>query len=248
MGANARAAWVFVFAAAAALAAQTLILVERQCRSLESALSDDFRVVLFLRGPLEEGRRAVLEEKLRALPEAADVRYVAPEEGLAAVRREDPDLVDAVALVGENPLPGAFEIKPSPEALPRLAAWLLSVQGMADWSDVRWKPAQLQAILRARLYGHWLRLALSTLLCAAAALALWALGFTAHASDRGLAAALAFAGGFGGAAGLAFSTLASWPLRRDGLLWSPAPLWTQAAVAAACAVLGWSLALWRAEP
>jgi cell division protein FtsX len=247
MGANARAAWVFTFAAAAALAAQTLILVERQCRSLETALSDDFRVVLFLRGPLEEGRRAVLEEKLRAQPEAAEVRYVAPEEGLAAVRREDPDLVDAVALVGENPLPGAFEIKPAPDALPRLAAWITSIQGLADWSDVRWKPAQLQAILRARLYGHWLRLALSTLLCGAAALALWALGFTAHAR-RGAALGLAFAGGFGGAAGLAFSALVSWPLKRDALLWSPAPLWTQAAVAAACAVLGWSLALWRAEP
>jgi len=248
MGAKARAAWVFAFAAAVALAAQTLILVERQCRSLETALSDDFRVVLFLRGPMEEGKRAILEEKLRALPEAADVRYVPPEEGLAAVKREDPDLVDAVALVGENPLPGAFEIKPTAPTLPRLPNWLLSVQPLADWSDVRWKPAQLQAILRARLYGHWLRLALSTLLCAAAALALWALGTTPHARRRESVAGLTFAGGFGGAAGLAFSTLVSWPLRRDGLLWSAAPLWTQAAVAGACAVLGWSLALWRAEP
>jgi cell division protein FtsX len=248
MGAKARAAWVFAFAAAVALAAQTLILVERQCRSLEAALSDDFRVVLFLRGPMDEGKRAILEEKLRALPEADDVRYVPPEEGLAAVRREDPELVDAVALVGDNPLPGAFEIKPRPQALPRLAGWLLTVQNLADWSDVRWKPAQLQAILRARLYGHWLRLALSTLLCAAAALALWALGTTAQARRREAAAALTAAGGLGGAAGLAFSALVSWPLRRDGLLWAAAPAWTQAAVAAACAVLGWSLALWRAEP
>jgi cell division protein FtsX len=248
MGASARAAWVFVFAAAAALAAQTLILVERQCRSLEAALSDDFRVVLFLHGPLDAGRRTVLEEKLRALPEAAEVRYVGPDEGIATVRREDPDLIDAVALVGDNPLPGAYEIKPTPDALPRLASWMLTLQGMADWSDVRWKPAELQAILRARLYGHWLRLALSTLLCAAALLALWALGLTTHAPRRGHSAGLSLAGLCGGGAGLAFSALVSLPLRRDGVLWSAAPWWTQAGVAAACAVLGWSLALWRAEP
>lgn len=175
MGATARAAWVFAFAACAALAAQSLLLVESQCRRLEAALRDDFRVVLFLRGPLEESKRAVVEEKLRAQPEAAEVRYVPPEDGLAALKREDPELVDSVAFVGENPLPGAFEVRPAADALPRLAAWIDAAQSYADWSDVRWKPAQLQAILRARLYAHWLRLTLSTLLCGAAALALWAL-------------------------------------------------------------------------
>jgi len=248
MGAKARAVWVFAFAASAALAAQTLILVESQCRRLETALSDDFRVVLFLRGSMEEGRRAVLEEKLRAMPEAADVRYVPPEEGLAAVRRDDPELVDAVALVGENPLPGAFEIRPAAAALPHLTDLVGSLEGLADWSDVRWKDAQLKAILRARLYGHWLRLTLSTLLCAAAGLALWTLGTCLHEPSRAAGGALAAAGGLGGAAGLAFAALVSWPLRRDGLLWTPAPAWMQAAVAGAGAVLGWSLSLWRAEP
>src|ERR1019366_10741978 len=129
MGAKARAGWVFAFAAAAALAGQTLLLVEGQCRKLETALRDDFRVVLFLRGPLEDSKRMVLEEKRRAQPEVADVRYVSPEEGLAALRREDPELVDSVALVGENPLPGAFEVRPAPQALPRLAAWVGAAEG-----------------------------------------------------------------------------------------------------------------------
>jgi len=246
MGAKARATWVFAFAASAALAGQTLLLAEGLCRGLETALREDFRVVLFLRGPLEDSKRLVLEEKLRALPEAAGVRYVSPEEGLAALKREDPELVDSVALVGENPLPGAFEVSPAPEALSRLTAWIDSAEGLADWSDVRWKPAQLRAILRARLYGHWLRLTLSTLFCSAAALALWALFGSlraGHSRDR----RLAWAGALGGAAGLALAALVAWPLRRDDLLWAwPAP-WTQAAVVAACAALGWSLSLWRGE-
>ena len=245
MGARARAAWVFSFAAAAALAGQTLLLVEGQCRRLETALREDFRVVLFLRVPLSDSKRAVLEEKFRVQPEVSDVRYVSPEEGLASLRRDDPDLTDSVALVGENPLPGAFEVRPTADALPRLAAWIESAEGLAQWSDVRWKPAELQAILRARLYGHWMRLTLSTLFCAAAALALWALfsSLRGGARERGLA----WAGALGGIAGWALATLAAWPLRRDGLLWTwPAP-WTQAAVAAAGAALGWSLSLWRGE-
>ncbi|MBI4371279.1 MAG: hypothetical protein HY552_03160 [Elusimicrobia bacterium] len=242
-----RALWVFAFAAAAGLAAQTLLVLERQCRRLEDVLAGDLRVVFFLRSPLEESRRKIAEETLRAQPEAAEVRYVSPGQALAFLRREDPELVDAVALVGDNPLPGAFEVKPASESLSRLAAWIGAAQGLGDWSDVRWKPAQLAAALRARLYARWLRLMLSSLLCAAAGLALWAL---ARRLRRGGAdeAALALAGALGGAAGLALGALAAWPLARAGPLWSWPPAWTQALVAAACAALGWSLSLWRAEP
>lgn len=245
MGAKSRAAWVFAFAAAAALAGQTLLLVEGQCRRLETALTDDFRVVLFLRGPLEEAKRAVVEEKLRARPEVADLRFVSPDEALAALKREDPELVDAVATVGENPLPGAFEVRPAPESLPKLAAFVSDAEGMAEWSDIRWKSAQLQAILRARLYARWMRLTLSTLFCAAAGLALWALfgSLRGHARDR----RLAWVGALGGAAGLALAALAASPLRRDGLLWAWPAAWTQWATVAACATLGWSLSLWRGE-
>lgn len=245
MGAKSRARWVFAFAAAASLAAQTLLLVEGQCRKLETALRGDLRVVLFLRGPIDEPKRLVLEEKLRASPDVADVRYVSPDEGLAALRREDPELVDSVAVVGENPLPGAFEVSPAPEALPRLAAWIGSAQELADWSDVRWKPAQVQAVLRARLYGRWLRLTLSTLLCAAAALTLWAL--LGSLDERSRDRRLPLAGALGGAAGLALAALVAWPLRRDGVLWAWPAAWTQAALVAACAALGWSLSLWRGE-
>ncbi|OGS35743.1 MAG: hypothetical protein A2506_03905, partial [Elusimicrobia bacterium RIFOXYD12_FULL_66_9] len=231
MDSRSRLAWVFALTASAAMAVQTLNLVERQCRRLESALRDDFRVVLFLRAEGKDAptRLKVLEEKLLAQPEVAQVRYVSAHEALEALKREDPEMVDAVALVGENPLPGGFEVTPTSESLPHLLTWIDSVQNLSDWSDVRWKPAQLQAILRARLYGHWMRLVLSSLFCAAAALVLWALSASLRAPVRGGERALCVAGALGGAAGLALAVLAAWPLRHDGLFWSWAPLWTQAA-------------------
>ena len=244
--ARSRAAWVFTLALGAGVAAETLLLAEGQCRRLESALSDDFRVVLFLRHPLEDSKRKVLEEKLRAQPETAELRYVPPEEALSALRREDPELVDAIALVGENPLPGAFEVTPAADALPRLASWLDGAQELGDWSDVRWKQAQLQAILRARLYSRWLRLTLSTLLCLGAGLALWALLAHVRSSARS-APRLTIAGALGGAVGLGAAALAAGPLARDELLWAWPAAWSQAAVVAACGALGWSFSLWRSE-
>lgn len=241
MGAKARLASLFALAAAAGLAGETLLLAERHCSRLEASLRDDFRVVLFTKPSLEEARAKVLEEKLRAAPEVADVRFISADDALAALKRDDPELAESVALVGDNPLPAAFEVRPSPESLTHLGAWLDGAQRLADWSDLRYKPGQVQAILRLRFYAHLLRMTLSTLVCLIAGLALGALS-----GPRPKAAPILWAVA-GGAAGALVAIAIAWPLRRDELLWAwPGPL-SQACVLAACATLGWSLPLWRDE-
>lgn len=241
-----RLASLIALAAAAGLAGETLLLVERHCARLESSLSDDFRVVAFMSASLEEARAKVLEEKLRAAPDILDVRYISADEALAALKRDDPELAEATALVGDNPLPAAFEVRPSPRALTRLGEWIDGVRRLAEWSDLRWKPGQVQSILRLRFYSHLLRVALSTLLCLIAALALGSLSLAASgAASKGTALALWAA--VAGAGGAAFALAMAWPLHRDELLWAwPDPL-AQLALVGACATLGWSLSLWRAE-
>ncbi|UPT73076.1 MAG: permease-like cell division protein FtsX [Elusimicrobiota bacterium] len=245
MGAKARSAWIFALAAAAGLAGETLLLAESHVSRLEESLRDDFRVVFFARPSLDASRAKVLEEKLRAFPEAADVRFVPADDALAALKREDPELAESVALVGDNPLPSAFEVRPAAEAFTRLGAWLDEARGLAEWSDVRWKPGQVQAILRLRFYSRLLRVTLSTLLCLGAGLALAALAGAAKsgAGRRGLSAWA----GLGGAAGLLAAVAIAWPLRRDELLWAWPATGAQLALIAGCATIGWSLSLWRAE-
>lgn len=246
MGAKARAAWVFALAAAAGLAGETLLLAERHCSRLEASLRDDFRVVLFVRAPLEEGRLKVIEETLIAAPEVVAVRFVSADEALAALKRDDPELAESVALVGDNPLPAAFEVRPAPEALTSLGAWLDAVSRLADWADLRYKPGQLQSILRLSFYAHLLRVTLSTLLCLAAGLALAALAAARNpAAAAGRTPALWAC--LGGACGATVAILIAWPLRRDEFLWALPALPAQLALLAACATLGWSLSLWRAE-
>ena len=239
---KARLACLFALAAAAGLAGETLLLAEGHCSRLEASLRDDFRVVLFTRPSLEESRAKVLEEKLRAAPEVADVRFISAEEALAALKRDDPELAASTALVGDNPLPAAFEVRPSPESLTHLGAWIDGVQRLADWSDLRYKPGQVQAILRLRFYSHFLRMTLSTMVCLFAGLALAALSLAV----RGAASSVLWTAAGGGAGAVAALAI-SWPLHRDELLWAwPGPL-AQVTLLAACATLGWSLSLWRAE-
>jgi len=242
--AKVRLASLFALAAAAGLAGETLLLAERHCTRLASSLSDDFRVVLFTRAPLEEARAKVLEEKLRAAPEVADVRFISADEALAALKRDDPELAESVALVGDNPLPAAFEVRPTPESLTHLSSWIDGAQRLADWSDLRYKPGQIQVILRLRLYAYFLRMTLSTLVCLIAGLALVAL--SRRLSPNGSASSVLWATA-GGAAGAALAIAISWPLHRDALLWAWPQPFAQIALLAACATLGWSLSLWRVE-
>lgn len=247
---KARLASLFTLAVAAGLAGETLLLAERHCSRLEESLRDDFRVVLFLRAPMEQSRAKVLEEKLRAAPEIADVRYVSADEALAAIKREDPELAESVALVGDNPLPAGFEVRPAPESFTHLGAWLDGAQRLAEWSDVRYKPGQVAAILRLRFYARLLRMTLSTLLCLVAGLALsvvgWPLLTVRTKAPHGWAVPVGWAAA-GGAAGALFAIAIAWPLHRDELLWAwPSPL-AQVAVLAACATLGWSPSLWRSD-
>ena len=136
----------------AGLGGETLLFLQRQCRLVEESMREDFRVLLFLKDDLDEGRQKVLEERLRALPDVDDVRAVSRQEQLAALKREDPELVESVALLGDNPLTPAFEVSLGEAGVSRVAQWLSQAQPLADWADARYKPAQVQAILQAQFY------------------------------------------------------------------------------------------------
>src|SRR5437016_5956260 len=103
---------------------ETLLFIERQCGRAAELLRDDFKLILFLREELDGGRQKVREEQLRAMPDVENARYVSPQEAMAALRREDPDLVESVVSVSESPLSPAFEVKLRPAAIGRVGQWL----------------------------------------------------------------------------------------------------------------------------
>ncbi len=245
-----RLAVTLLLGMAAGVGGESLLFLERQCESVERSLRDDFRVVLFLRKEPEEGKRKIIEERLRALPEVEDVRGVSKAEALANLRRADPELAESIVLVGENPLQSAFEVKLADSGLGRVEDWINSAQSLAEWSDVRYKPAQVEMILQAQFYGRFLSLALSAVVCLAAAMALswlWSLGkrgghgwpwrrkeLTEGSAHAALAAAGAVLGG-------ALVFLLVLPMRQLSPWWSWPPPASQAALLLCVAVAGWVL-------
>ncbi len=136
----------------------SLLFLENSCRSIESSLLEEFRIIAFLKPDLDEGRRLIVEEKLGALPDVAQTRFVSPQQSLDALKKEDPDLAESLALVGENPLPGAFEVRLDPEAVSRVSQWVLEAYGLTELADIRYQPVLVQAILQVQFYSRFLAL------------------------------------------------------------------------------------------
>ncbi len=233
----------FAFALAAAVAGESLLLLSAQIAGFEKVSREDFRVSFFLKSELPDNRRQVLEDKLLGLEGVESVRFVARDEALAALRQEDPELADSIAWMGENPLPSAFEVRPRAGALGHFEDWLQVVRGAAEWSDVRFRPAQVRAILQAALYGRFLSLVLSFLLCVAAVILVVGLWRSpARFSWAAMPGALLPA--CGAAGGMLLALAAAWPAR-PYLPWWHLPravdqiiLWAAAALAAS-AISSW---------
>lgn len=228
---------------AVGVAGETLLFMRTQSRAVERSLRDDFRVLLYLKSDADAGKLKVLEEQLRALPDVEDARAVSKQEQLAALRRDDPELVESVLLVGDNPLQTAFEVRLGEGAVAQVGQWLLRARALADFSDARYKPSQVQAILQAQFYARFLDVALAALVClgaGAAALGLWLLRLR-PAGKPGESFWLLAAGGLGAVAGAAAIGVVVLPMRELSPWWAWPPAGAQAALVLAAAASGWVL-------
>lgn len=219
-----------------------MLLLQRQARAAETRLSGDFRVLLFLESDLPQAKQELVAQRLRRLPDVADVRVVTRRQELAQLESEEPGLAESVALVGGNPLMPALEVKLTEAGLGHVPLWIAHADALASFSDVRYKPAQVRAILQARFYARFLDLVLAALAFGVALLALivlgpWAGGAGAWRAQPGGVAALAAGAACGmlavAALMLPLSLLASW--------WQWPQLPRQMGLLAAAVAAGWAL-------
>ena len=233
---------------------ETLLFMQRQCAKIQSVLSDDFRIVLFLKNDLEESRQKIVADQLRGLPEVAYVRGISRQEAMADLRREDPELAESVTFLSDNPLNPAFEVVIKEAGFGNIAHFLAAAQPLADWSDIRYKPAQVRAIFQAQFYKHVIDLALNAILCLVAVMALTLLWPLARAGSRGWTTfSLAFghkhpfpsmslaATAAGALAGEAAVALVVAPMQRFPPWWDWPTIDRQILLVAGATVAGWIL-------
>ncbi|TPW19018.1 MAG: hypothetical protein FD126_3107, partial [Elusimicrobia bacterium] len=117
------------------LLSEAVLVVATQARLLEASLRSEFRVVAALEPGLDAERRGVVEERLLALPGTESAAYVSPEAAIDRLAELDPSFPKAVALIGENPVPGSFEVTLSPEAVAQAAEWVKSAETLAEVAE-----------------------------------------------------------------------------------------------------------------
>ncbi|MBI5200859.1 MAG: hypothetical protein HY925_04660 [Elusimicrobia bacterium] len=210
---------------------ETLLFLEAQTRRVENVLADDFRIVVFLAGEQPESQRNVLEDKLQALPGTAEVRYVSRDAALDTLRREDPELMKSIALLGENPLQSAFEARLDPESIARASQWADAAAKFPGVGDIRFKPMEVQAVVQCQFFVRFLRLAISLsafFWLAGAAAGLWAAMKLKEARGvvEGLPPRLGLAAA-GTAGGMGLVLIAALPLKTAPAGWAAPAAWAQ---------------------
>lgn len=241
----ARLLLVFSLGLACAIAGESLLFLEKQSRRVEQILLDDFRVLAFAKPDVGENRLKVLQEKLRALPYVEEARYVSRDEALSALRRGDPEFVESIALLGENPLQAAYELRLAAVGIGGVAQWADQAYAFAEISDIRYKPGQIHAILQAQFYAHFIALVLSVVICLAAIVAavlLWAIGPARLDSE---AAACAGAAAAAAVCGLGLTYLFVLPLRDLYSWWAWPSALSQVLLVLAAAAGGLVMAPWK---
>ncbi|MBI5210360.1 MAG: hypothetical protein HY927_10350 [Elusimicrobia bacterium] len=219
-----------------------LLLLESHCRRFERVAYQDFRVAVFLKKGLPERAVKVAQDKLGAVPDVDGTTFVSPDESLADLRQEDAELFESVAILGENPLPAALDVRMSPDGIARVHQLVAQAFAMEEVADVRYKSAQVAAILQARFYGSVIGLAVNAAMTLSAACMLAGIWLRKGRSDWGQTLAV----GAGALAGQGAVFLLAFPMRRHLLHWDAPRSWRVLLWVLCAAGLAWSLDVVRA--
>lgn len=217
---------VFLAATVAGLLCEALLILAAQARTLEASVREDFRIVAELEAGVDPDRRGVAEERLLALPGTEAVDFISPKRAVERLAESDPAFTQAVALIGENPVPGFFEVRLAAESVVQAAEWVKTAEAIPELAEIIFSAPAARAIVELQFYARWVRLILSAAAClagGAAAAGLWGAwraGVLGVGARRCAGTAMATAAGW--SFGAIVAAMAAWPAGAWAPVW-PAP-------------------------
>ena len=103
-----RRLFLLVFAVAVLL--QTAVFVNMRLDTYYQELNRSFKMILTVNGTPGNAKLAETGESLNQKEDIAEVRLFSPQDALEAVRRQNPQLADAMLLMGKNKMPAYYEL------------------------------------------------------------------------------------------------------------------------------------------
>lgn len=114
---------LFLLVFAVALLAQGWLLGEKALRDYHQALQADFKVLLTVEEPVSNEQLEQWGQSLQQKPQITEVHLFSPEDALALVREQNPQLADSLLQIGKNKMPAYFELKLSTAAIHTVGAF-----------------------------------------------------------------------------------------------------------------------------
>jgi len=102
---------LFLLVFAIAVLWQSLLFVDMRLGQYYRELENSFKMILTANREKDEAALTQLREALNRQPQIASVRLFLPQDGLAEVRRQNPQLAEAMLLMGAQKMPAYFEVK-----------------------------------------------------------------------------------------------------------------------------------------
>ena len=110
-----RRLFLLVFAVAVLL--QTAVFVNMRLDTYYQALNRSFKMILTVNGTPDNAKLAETGDSLNQKEDITDVKLFSPQDALAEVRRQNPQLADAMLLMGKNKMPAYYELRLSYKAI-----------------------------------------------------------------------------------------------------------------------------------
>lgn len=234
---------LFLLVFAIALLAQGLLWVEKGLSDYHQTLQDTFKVLLTLDVPADSAQVEQWGQQLNQQPYITSVRLFSPEDALAIVRHQNPQLVDSLLLMGKNKMPAYFELQFTPAAVQHIRPVVEQLTREYESFNPHYNEQQAKMVYYTGIYSKLLR-ALGLL----ALLAFLAFMFLVEAACGTQTHA------WGGIASGVLAACVSWgvlaavlyPVGMLPVVWTQFTTWPrQALLVAFCGLLGWTLSKWQ---
>lgn len=151
---------LFLLVFAVAVLWQSLLFVDARLESYYRDLSDSFKVILVVEGKPSNDALAQMGETLNQKEDVSSVRLYSPADALEAVRRQNPQLVESLLLMGKNKMPAYYELKLTPQAVNNVGPLVDNLASEYEILSPRYNAQHAQLVFYTGLCAKLLRLSL----------------------------------------------------------------------------------------
>ncbi|MBO7238302.1 MAG: hypothetical protein J6U96_03300 [Elusimicrobiaceae bacterium] len=155
---------VFFFVLAIALLWQVVSFVQLQISMYHHSLAKDFKVLLPVTEPLENDALNAMGAAISSLPQVRSVKLFSPQDGLKVLQAKNPQLAEALVVLGREPVPTYFELRLTNGAISAIEAFTQQLVTQYPQLSVKYSQQQADMVLHSGLCLRTLNIAAALIL------------------------------------------------------------------------------------